>query len=228
MTDGKKHVRALDLTGQKFGLLTAVSREGLDANRHHMMWRFECQCGASIVRSGTKMKQEVMRGGTPNCGCATASLMRAKLATHGMTKHPGYAVWRAMKDRCHLPSHRAYKNYGARGIQVCDAWRNSFEAFWLDMGGTYVRGLDLDRVDNDGPYAPSNCRWVDRRANTMNKRSTIREADIPQLSRESGISRSTLYYRVKHGWPVTNLLEKPSPSNRCSTSSTAAQDKGLS
>lgn len=218
MTDGSKQGRARDLTGQTFGMLTAMCPQGLDAARHHMTWLFRCACGATTSKPGVKVTQEVRRGGTPNCGCATATLMRRALSTHGMTTHPAYAVWRSMNDRCRLPSHAAYKNYGGRGIAVCEAWSTSFEAFWSDMGGSYQRGLDLDRVDNDGPYSPENCRWVTRRTNTMNKRSTIRAVDVPELSRRTGISRSTLYYRLKNGWPLERLEMTPAPTNRCSTS----------
>jgi len=137
---------------------------------------------------------------------------------HGMSKHPAFAVWRSMLDRCRLQSHQAYANYGGRGITVCSSWQESFSNFWADMGGFYQRGLDLDRIDNNGPYSPENCRWVDRRTNTMNKRSSIRVVDVQALSAQTGISRSTLYNRIRQGWSLEELTRAPSPANRCTTS----------
>jgi predicted DNA-binding transcriptional regulator AlpA len=109
-------------------------------------------------------------------------------------------------------------------VQVCPAWQVSFENFWKDMGPTYQKGLTLDRIDNDKGYSPENCRWVDWRAQAMNRRNTERRVDVVQLSKETGISRSTLYYRLKHGWPVEKLTLPPNPANTSMTSSTQDHD----
>ena len=220
MTDGKKHHRFKDLTGQTFGALTALHPEV--STGKSWRWRYLCQCGRQTVKLGSDVAKEVKRGGTPNCGCITKQLISKGNTRHGMSRHPAFAVWRAMLDRCRLPSHRAYKNYGGRGIAVCERWVESFESFWSDMGPSYRRGLELDREDNDGPYSPENCRWVSRRVNVMNKRSTLREVDVPELSRKLGISRSTIYYRLQNGWSLEDLGRPPSPANRSTTSSTAA------
>jgi len=221
MTDGYLHHRTPNLTGQTFGMLTALNPEHSDGKKRS--WRFLCQCGTQCVKVGADVRKEIKRGGTPNCGCMTKQLIGKKNTTHGMSSHPAFAVWRSMLDRCRLPSHQAWNNYGGRGISVCEQWQ-TFENFWSDMGPAYIRGLDLDRIDNDGPYSPENCRWTDRRTNAMNKRSTIREVDIPKLSEETGIARSTIYYRLKHGWGVDQLRRTPSPSNRSTTSSMLDQD----
>jgi len=225
MTDGKLPTRWKNLSGQTFGVLTALSPEGTDG--HHVLWRFGCHCGSQVVRIGTKMRQEVKRGGTPNCGCLTSTLMSKKLRKHGMSKHPAYAVYSSMLARCLRPSHQAWKNYGARGIGVCARWLDGFEAFWEDMGPSYRHGLDLDREDNNGPYSPENCRWVSRRVNTMNRRDSI-ALDIPELSRTTGIGRTTLYNRLKAGWPPELLTAPPDFRNRCTTSSTAGPAIGSS
>lgn len=224
MTDGKLPARARDLTGQTFGMLSVMHPEG--TNGHHMMWRFRCQCGTQVVKPGVKVTEEVKRGGTPNCGCATGALVRAKNSTHGMSKHPAYAVYRSMIDRCKLPTHQAWRNYGGRGIKVCDRWQEGFENFWADMGPSYSRGLDLERVDNEQGYSPENCKWTPRRANCMNRRSSVRLVDIPALSAATGIGRTTLYNRIKSGWPLELLAAPPNPSNRCTTLSTAAPATG--
>jgi hypothetical protein len=216
MTGGKKHHKFKDLTGQTFGMLTALHPEYSTGKT--WAWRYQCQCGKNTVKLGSDVTKEVKRSGTPNCGCVTNQLISKANRTHGMSKHPAFAVWRSMLDRCKLPSHQAWKNYGGRGISVCGRWQEAFENFWADMGPGYRRGLDLDRVDNNGPYSPENCRWVDRRSNTMNKRSSIRLVDVPALSAASGIGRSTLYNRIRQGWGLDELTRPPSYANRSTTS----------
>jgi hypothetical protein len=216
MKAGKLRHGSLDLTGQIFGMLTAVRR--LHSNGKHWVWLFQCRCGQQTDRVGQDVKRSVTRGQFPHCGCMKHTLQSEAKKTHGMSRHPAYAVWRSMKDRCELPSHQAWRNYGGRGITVCPRWRQSFQNFWDDMGGSYQRGLDLDRKDNNGNYRKDNCRWVARRINCMNRRATIRLADVRVLAKEHGLSPSTLYYRIKHGWRIEDLTRPPSPTNRCTTS----------
>lgn len=221
MKAGKMHWLTRDLTGQTFGVLRVLSWEG--SNGHHNLWRFQCQCGKKVVKPGVDVTAEVTRGGTPNCGCLTRALISKGNQSHGMSKHPAYAVYRSMIDRCKLPTHLSWKNYGGRGITVCKRWQDSFENFWADMGGSYQRGLDLDREDNELGYCKSNCRWTTRRANTMNKRNTIHMVDVGELSRQTGIGVSTIYNRIRVGWPVAELGRAPDFRNRCTTSSTAGR-----
>lgn len=220
MKDGKKHHNFRDLTGQTFGALTALHPSHTNGKKWY--WVYRCQCGQIVTRVGADVSKEVARPGTPNCGCLTAALLRAKNATHGMSKHPAYAVYRSMLDRCALPTHQAWANYGGRGITVRDRWRESFENFWADMGPTYQSGFDLERERNMEGYSPTNCKWATRRANTMNKRNTVRVIDVMEMARASGISKSTLYYRIQRGWSVEDLMRPPSFSSRCTTSSTPA------
>lgn len=216
MKDGKLHPRTPDLTGRIFGALTTLNPEHSDGRKRY--WRFLCACGRQCVKTGADVQKETKRGGTPNCGCMTGQLIGRKNTTHGMTKHPAYAVWRSMLARCTRKTHRAWKDYGGRGIVVCQKWVDSFAQFWEDMGPTYVRGLDLDREDNNGPYSPENCRWVPRRQNTMNRRISVRAVDVPELANVTGIARSTLYYRVRRGWPLEEITKAPGPANRSTTS----------
>ena len=215
MMDGKLHHRTPNLTGQIFGALTAINPEHSNGKKRY--WRFRCQCGTHCVKVGTDVRKETKRGGTPNCGCLTKQLIAKANTTHGMSKHPAFAVWRSMVDRCYLPTHQAWANYGGRGISVCEGWRQSFQAFWGDMGSTYRRGLDLDRIDNNGGYTPQNCRWTTRRISSMNRRNTERRIDVVELSKSTGVSTSTIYYRLAHNWPLSKLTLPPSPKNRCTT-----------
>lgn len=210
MPDGELPRQARDLTGQTFGELTAMHPE--HSNGRKRWWRFQCSCGAQCVRCGADVVKAAKQGATPRCGAPVHTAGQNR--THGMSKHPAYWVWRSMRDRCRLPTHQAWENYGARGIRVCPEWDSSFDAFWRDMGPTYMRGLDLDRIDNDKGYTPENCRWTSRRENSMNKRNTERRVDVVALSKETGINTTTIYYRLANGWSVEDLRLPPDSRNR--------------
>lgn len=217
MKDGKLHHRTRDLTGRRFGLLT-VLRPGT-SNGRKRRWMCRCACGSECEKVGADLTKAVKRGQSPNCGCRTRELHRAARITHGMTKHPAYAVWRSMMDRCRLPSHQAWKNYGARGIRVCSTWQ-SFEGFWSDMGESYEPGLTLERENNDGNYEPSNCRWATYTAQANNRRVNRRiptprgEMTVAQAARAFGVGRTTILYRISRGWPTDRLLEPPDFTRR--------------
>lgn len=206
MTDGKKHHNFRDFTGQTFGALTVVRPHHTDGKKWR--WEFRCQCGNTVITTGTSAEREVKRGGTPNCGCMTRALIAAGNTGHGMSSHPAYAVYRSMIDRCRLPTHQAWKNYGARGIVVCPSWRASFENFWADMGLSYQPGLTLDRKDNEGDYSPENCRWVSMRTQTVNKRNSVRVFDVVTTAKRTGVSKSTLYYWVRKGLTRQEIAQK--------------------
>jgi len=123
--------------------------------------------------------------------------------THGMTRHPFYSIWRAMKNRCYSPNNNAFKNYGGRGITVCKEWMESPANFisWLLASG-YGKGLQLDRIDNDGDYSPKNCRVVTASENAKNKSNTVTislhgaERLLIDVAQEYGIKYATLRRRL--------------------------------
>ena len=211
MMVGKLHHRTPNLIGQTFGFLTVLSAAHVVKGKR--LWTCRCVCGALKNVAGTELR----RGATKSCGCQTKGMLSKARTTHGMSKHPAFAVWRSMIDRCKLPTHHAWRNYGGRGITVCKRWQQ-FETFWADMGGAYQPGLTLDRADNNSGYCKQNCRWVPARVQVMNRRNTVRAVDIPELSERTGILRSTLYYRIAHGWSIEQLTRAPNPRNRYSTS----------
>ena len=144
--------------------------------------------------------------------------------THGMSKHPAYAVWRSMCDRCRLPTHQAWKNYGARGIKVCPEWEGSFENFWADMGAAYKKGLTLERIDVNKGYSKENCTWATMKSQARNKRKNVRIntpwglVTVAEASERSGVGVTTILYRIKAGVPERLLLTKPDVRNRFVTS----------
>lgn len=156
----------LDLAGKKYHKLTVLEQSGL-GNDGHYRWLCQCDCGNKSTVRGSL----IISGRTKSCGC----LRKIKPIRHGKARrkdrHPLYTVWIAMRGRCNIPSFSNYKNYGGRGIKICDRWNNNFEAFWEDMSSTYQPGLQIDRVNNDKGYELSNCRWVTPSQNAKNRRN---------------------------------------------------------
>ncbi len=166
------------LVGQRFGRLVVVKAIGL--NRHNKrMWRCQCACGAMTTVVAGKLNG----GRTSSCGCLrreTAQRLGRKNRTHGHAP-PGaatrtYRTWKTMRERCRNPHHHAYAQYGGRGITVCDRW-DDFAQFLADMGERPLN-TSIERIDNDGNYEPSNCRWASAKDQMLNRRGTQRLVDL--------------------------------------------------
>lgn len=220
------HHRAKDITGQTSGFLTAIRYEGSDGKKS--IWTIRCTCGKEFRMPAV----EFMRKKQKSCGCMTKQLIGEKNRKHGATDTPLYNVWHSMKERCETPTAQAWKNYGGRGIRVCEEWSKSFEAFRDDMGPTYQKGLTLDRIDVNGNYEPKNCRWITMKEQCRNRR-TNRYIETPwgmttvaEASEKSGIKQTTLLYRLDHGVTGSRLWTTPDVRNRFTTSK--MRDRGIS
>lgn len=200
--------------GEKYGYLTVVAFDHYYPKNWARYTRFRCVCGNEVVRSESKIRTAVKEGRLPSCGCKTSEAKSRAKQIHGMSRsrggkkqHPLYSIWTDMKKRCYNPSHKAYKYYGGRGISLCDAWRLSFQAFFHDMSDGWAPGLTIDRIDVNGNYTKSNCRWVKMSEQCRNKRSNIYIEGVTasEFAKLHGLSKTTVLYRLRHGWKPEDL-----------------------
>ena len=207
----------IDLTGMRFGRLVVLERAEdhiYPSGKHRPRWKCKCDCGKEIITNGNYLKN----GDTKSCGCAHHDMLVKRNYKHGISdRHPIYVIWCHMKERCYRERCEGYKYYGGRGITVCDLWKNDFKSFYdwsIDNG--WAPKLSIDRIDNNGPYSPENCRWVDRITQMNNTRANVivefkgEKHTIAEWARLKNISYSALKQRiVNYKWDIERALTTP-------------------
>lgn len=201
--------------GRRFGRLVVndVSRERR-GKRDMIIAHCRCDCGT--VKD--IFWQALADGRVKSCGCLNREVSsvrsRIQMTTHGQSRTRLYRIWSCMKQRCYNRHHVHYGNYGGRGIGICDEWRLNFTMFreWA-MAHGYADTLSIDRIDNDRGYSPSNCRWVDAKAQAnWRKNNHVLAVEgkahtISEWARISGIGKTTIRGRLKRGWSAARAVE---------------------
>lgn len=209
----RPHKNRKDLSGKKFGRLTALALVDASGNAK---WECVCDCGRELVVEANRLQT----GNTKSCGCFLVDSRKSRMFLHGHTckNSPEYRCWASMIQRCTNPNAKKYSYYGGRGITVCDAWRNSFLVFMSDMGPR-PNGAEIDRTNNDLGYSKENCRWATRKEQCNNQSSNVliavdgETATLAQWSEKSGICRVTILNRIKRGWePKAAVFTAPKPT----------------
>ena len=197
----------VDRTGQRYGRLTVTG-----PYRSGGYWTCMCDCGTSTEVYGGSLTQ----GLTRSCGCYKREVTIERNHSHRMASRkeriPEYTVWVLMRRRCGSPQDVCYDRYGGRGIKVCDRWA-SFKAFYEDMGPRPTPDHQIDRIDNEGPYSPENCRWASR-VEQCNNRSDNRlityrgeTKTLMEWSRATGIKPHTIAARIDRlKWDIERSL----------------------
>ena len=200
---------AIDLTGQVFGLLTAVRREG--RIRRFAAWLCRCTCGIEVVVSS-----DHLRGGRRKACARNGHYWAGAKYPPGFLKkyRSEYLSWEHMHERCRYTRHKNWKNYGARGITVCERWKD-FNLFVADLGRKPTPAHTIERNDVNGNYEPSNCRWATRKEQSRNlRRSVYVEVEgvkvlLIEVTEKLGLDRSSVYGRLKNGWSLEEALSIP-------------------
>ena len=199
--------------GDKFGRLTVIGYCGVQmiSGNPNRVWKCKCDCGNVVDVRTSKLKS----GSKRSCGCLMIEHQKEAPIKHGKSHSREFNTWQRMKQRCYTKGCDSYKNYGARGIKVCDRWLHSFENFYADMGEA-PKGYSIDRIDSNGDYCPENCRWASMREQQNNKRNTFLitfngiTKPLSYWSETLGIKSNTIHARIRYlKWSVEKALTTP-------------------
>lgn len=194
-----------DLTNKTFGYLTVLqlSEDQGNGKKPIVKWSCLCKCGKVI----TVKSDSLISGHTVSCGC--------KKITHGFAnKERLYNTWKCMRQRCNNPNNKSYPNYGGKGVKICEEW-NDYSIFrsWALNNG-YTDELSIDRINSNGNYEPSNCRWANDKVQmnnqTRNRKILFegKEYTMSQLAEKFGLSYSAMQHRIERGWSMKRIANQ--------------------
>lgn len=216
-------MKNIDITNNRYGKLVAIERSTNISGK--TAWKCKCDCGNITYVSTSNLTCNRIR----SCGCLKLEKLLERSTTHNQRHTYLYEVWKGIRQRCKNSKHSSYHNYGGRGIKVCEAWDKSFQAFydWSYANGYSTENqkdeklkLTIDRIDNNGNYEPSNCRWVDRKTQTRNMRTTRfitfngQNKSVSEWCEIYGIKLQTFNTRIRNGWSIEEALTKPIGSRK--------------
>lgn len=191
-----------NMIGERYGVLTVMSEVEIRNKNGHILYNVKCDCGKEKQVLGSSLRS----GGSRSCNkCPLLT------GSHGMWKTKVFQVWSNMKDRCNNKKSTSYKNYGLRGIIVCERWQKSFKNFYEDMGEP--NGLTLERIDVNGNYEPSNCRWDTPKKQARNRTNNTfftynnEEKCASEWCEILNMPTSTFRNRAKRGWSIERIID---------------------
>jgi hypothetical protein len=207
-----------NLIGLKSGRLTVISFAGYKKStsksiQRNSFWNVSCECG----NTKTLLGSNIQHGFVKSCGCLVRDHLWEPFYKHRMTNSPEHRSWSSMIQRCLNKGSKMYRYYGGRGIKVCKRWlgENGFVNFFADMGIRPSQKHSIDRIDNNGHYEPTNCRWVTAKQQNRNKRTNINltfngiTLPMSEWAEKLGVTRQSIHWRLTHGWPIEKALSLP-------------------
>lgn len=205
--------KAMNLENQRFGRAVVLRR--VENKGRYVRWLCKCDCGNEFIA----LTNHLRNGSVQSCGCLRREIAIHKAKTintkHGKHKTRLYKIWAAIKGRCFNKNNCSYKNYGARGITICDEWLNDYPAFekWANENG-YNDALTIDRIDVNGNYCPNNCRWATKREQQNNRRDCRyitykgETKTMAEWARALHISYNRIEGRLSRGWPIEKAFSR--------------------
>lgn len=201
-----------DETGIKHDLLTPIAYKSIKtkSGKRRIYWDCICDCGGHITLEASALRRTDR---FHSCGCYARLMVSKANSTHRLTGTRVYRSWSSARQRCNNPSDTNYKNYGGRGITMCERW-NKFENFLADMGYPPSENHTIERIDVNGNYEPENCRWDTPVEQARNRRSSKyyefsgKKMILKEWSEYLNVKEMTLKYRLKNGWPIEKVFSQ--------------------